>query len=459
VSIVPAPNRHELAKMTARVLENNGLVPHPILAHHDGTIPSTPGVASRHLQHVIFINKENATHDLIFGDITATRRGEPVDGEPSFSLGVDASPNHHELALQFALSDNFYLEPSVSSDGHRWLTGMYTTEFEETHWPASYGGQRRDSGDDPAVFLPYPGRIGFTDANASPAPDDYNEHGGIYLHLLRNGKSFVNFGNGYEFAILDEDGATEPTGVREHVNVPMEKIVRDHSDHLFPEFNTHIPDAPLAEDPGRFSRFGRFRQVFEAEYVDRAAGECKLPSYVDLYYPNDHGGGANDINPGGAPWSFTRFVQDNDAALGLTVDLISHSPCWKDTVIFVVEDDTQNGLDHVDGFRSDFLAISPSVKHEHVSKVHSSLASIFKTVNLIFGLPPLNQGDASATDLRELFTDHPDFTPYDYIPFVEAAAPSATWTELASAIDFSVPDGDEVKLRAAVLRSTGVAQQ
>jgi hypothetical protein len=463
VSIVPVPGRHELRAMTLRVLRNNGFVADPdgaFARDEDDPIPSIPGIASRRIRHVIFINKENSTHDQMLGDITATRRGVPVDGEPRYSLGYAASPNHHELALGFAFSDNFYLEPSVSSDGHRWLTGMYTTEFEETHWPASYGGQRRDSGDDPAVFLPYPGRNGFTDANASPAPDDYNEHGGIYLHLLRNGKTFVNFGNGYEFAIVDEDGATEPTGIREHVNVPMEKIVRDHSDHLFPEFNTHIPDAPLDEDPGRFSRFGRFRQVFESQYVERGhGGKCKLPNYVDLYYPNDHGGGANDINPNGTAWSYQRFVQDNDAALGLTVDLISHSPCWKDTVIFVVEDDTQNGLDHVDGHRSLFLAVSPWVKHEHVSKVHTSLGSIFKTVNLIFGLPPLNQNDAAASDLRELFTDRPDFRPYDFVsPFaaasVAAAQSAAEWSQLAAGVDFSRPDADEVKLRSAILKSS-----
>ena len=154
-------------------------------------------------------------------------------------------------------------------------------------------------------------------------------HGGIYLHLARNGQTFVNFGNGYEFAIVDEDGGTEPTGIRNHVNVPMEKVLRDNSDHLYPEFNTHIPDAPLDEDPTRFSRFGRFKQVFEAHYVDRGPGVCNLPAYVDLYYPNDHGGGALDINPAGPPWSYTRFVQDNDAALGKTVELISHSPAGK----------------------------------------------------------------------------------------------------------------------------------
>jgi len=156
----------------------------------------------------------------------------------------------------------------------------------------------------------------------------------------------------------------------------------------------------LPENPDRFSRFGRFKQVFEATYVDRARDACKLPSYVDLYYPNDHGGGANDINPSGPAWDYTRFVQDNDAALGLTVDLISKSPCWKDTVIFVVEDDTQNGLDHVDGYRSIFLAISPWVKREHVTKSHISLASIFKTVDLILGVGPLNQYDADVKEAR-----------------------------------------------------------
>src|SRR5262249_29872213 len=154
-----------------------------------------------------------ATHDLMLGDITQTRQGVPVEGDPANALGADASPNHHELALHYAFSDNFFLEPAVSSDGHRWLTDTYTTEFEETHWPASYGGQRRDAGNDPAVIQGYPGRLGFTDANASPEPHDYNQHGGIYLHLSRSGKTLVNFGNGFEFAIVDEDRLTEPTGI------------------------------------------------------------------------------------------------------------------------------------------------------------------------------------------------------------------------------------------------------
>jgi DNA-binding beta-propeller fold protein YncE len=458
VSVIPVPEDAQLDAYTSRVLANNWYVAERRDQDNDddNPIPSRAGVASRQIKHVIFINKENSTHDQMLGDITKTRQGVPVSGQPLYSLGYDASPNHHELALGFSFGDNFYLEPAVSSDGHRWLTNSYTTEFEETHWPASYGGQRRDAGDDPNAFKPNPGRLGFTDADGSAAPEDYNQHGSIFLHLARNRVPFVNFGNGYEFAIVDEDRGTEPTGIRQHVNVPMEKVLRENSDHLFPEYNTAIPDAPLPEDPTRFNRFGRFKQVFESHYVDRKAGKCSLPGYVDLFYPNDHGGGAFDINPNGPAWSYKRFVQDNDTALGLTVDLISNSPCWNDTVIFVVEDDSQNGLDHVDGYRSIFLAISPWVKREYVSKTHLSLASIFKTVDLIFGIPPLNQYDAAATDLRDLFTATPDFTPYHSAPVLYTKRASPLWINASRTIDFKRPDANEVKLREAILKSEGL---
>lgn len=127
--------------------------------------------------------------------------------------------------------------------------------------------------------------------------------------------------------------------------------------------------------------------------------------------------------------------------------------CWRDTVIFVVEDDPQNGLDHVDGYRSIFLAIGPWVKREHLAKQHLSLASIFKTVNLILGLPPLNQYDAAATDLREIFTGRPDSRPYHAVPVPYAKGASQEWINATRSIDFSEPDEDEVRLRAAILKS------
>lgn len=456
VNIIPVPTAQQRALYTARVYANNGFVEQKIVADESNPIPSKMGVASKQIKHIIFINKENATHDLLFGDITATRKGVPVNSEPRYALGYDASPNHHELALGFGFSDNFFLEPAVSSDGHRWLTNTYTTEFEETHWPADYGGRRSEAGDDPVVNAQYPGRKGFTDANASPEPNDYNQHGGIYMHLKRHNKSFINFGNGFEFALISEPFGTEPTGAREKANVPMEKVVRDNSDHLFPTYNTRIPDAPLPEDPTRYSRFGRFKQVFENRFVNNEKGECKLPAFVDLYYPNDHGGGAQHINPEGEAWDYKRYVQDNDAALGMTVDLISHSPCWKDTVIFVMEDDTQNGFDHVEGHRSIFLTISPWAKREYVSKTHTSLSSIFKTIDLVLGIPPLNQYDAAATDLRDFFIGTPDFTPYTFTPIQYAKGASASWKELSAKVDFSSPDADEVNLRKAIMTSEGL---
>jgi hypothetical protein len=175
---------------------------------------------------------------------------------------------------------------------------------------------------------------------------------------------------------------------------------------------------------------------------------------VDLYYPNDHGGGANDMFPDGSePWSFTRFVRDNDDALGLTVDLISNSPCWQDTVIFVVEDDTQNGFDHVDAHRSIFLAIGPSIKPGYLLKTHASLSSIFKTVDLILDFPPLNLYDAAATDLLELFVDNLEDRSDESFDNQEIAFDTSraeAWKAATKGIDFGAPDVDGVRLREAI---------
>jgi hypothetical protein len=451
-----------LDRYTDRVMQNNGLNPGKARDDEDQDpdhpLPGKPGLASKQIKHVVFITKENLTHDLVLGDILETRQGAMVNSDPRLALGADATPNHHELALQFAFSDNFYLEPTVSSDGHRWLVNNPTTELEETHWPADYGGKRRDSGDNPEIYTNYPGRLGFTDANGSPDPNDYPQHGTLFSHLHHNGKGFINFGEGYEFALVDEDFGTEPTGIRQHVNIPMLKVLRDNSDHLFPNYNTKIPDSPLPEDPDRFNRFGRFQQVFKSEYVKD--GECHLPAFTYLFYPNDHGGGATDINgPDGPRWDFKRFVQDNDAALGLTVELISKSPCWKDTVIFVTEDDTQSGLDHVNGYRTLFLAIGPWIKREHVSKVHASLASVFKTINLILGIPPQNLYDGVATDLRDLFTPIPNLSPYHFQPVLFPKAAKKSWERLTRNIDFSEMDAEEVDMRRAIMASEGLPRK
>ena len=341
------------------------------------------------------------------------------------------------------------------------MQGFYATEFEETHWPTAYAQKRAASGDDPEIIAGFPGRIAFSGANESPEPIDYNQHGGIFHHLVTHGRTVLNFGMGTELANVDEGADREPTGTSQHVNIPLMKAMRDNSDHLYAGYNTHIPDAPLPNAPERYSRFGRFEQVFNALLVDREKGECKLPSYTTLFLPNDHGGGPTDIEADN-PWSFQRFVQDNDAALGLTLELISNSPCWKDTVIFVVEDDTQNGADHVDGQRSILLTLSPWAKREHVSHVHHSLPSVFKTIYLLLGVPPLNQFDAAASDLRGMFTNTPDFTPYVFQPvsYLTAQAPETRAWQLATRnVEFGEMDGDEVNLRGAILATLGLPRE
>ena len=174
VNIIRTPSENRLDAYTDRVLANNGFVEDDVAKDPRNPIPTRLGKESDQIKHVIFINKENATHDLIYGDITSTRRGVPVNGEPAFSLGVDASPNHHELALRFAFSDNFFSEPSVSSDGHRWLTGRTPPSSRKPIGPPPTAASatilattRRCSGT-------FPAGIGFTDANASPEPNDCN---------------------------------------------------------------------------------------------------------------------------------------------------------------------------------------------------------------------------------------------------------------------------------------------
>ncbi len=475
VSIVTVPDAATLAADTLRVMKNNGLVASASNAS-TGTgaspIPSVFGVASGQIKHVILINKENATYDLLLGHITRTRSGQAVEGLPANSVTQSVVPNHTELALQFAFSDNFYLEPVSSSDGHRWMAGLYATEYEENHWPTAYGQKRADSGDNADLIKNFPGRVGFSGANESAEPIDYNKHGGIFHHLVRNNRSVMNFGNGTEFAIVDE-GSSElaPTGISEHVNIPMEKDRRDHSDHLYAGFNTHIPDSPLPNDPTRYNRYSRFKQVFESQLA--VNGECRLAAYTTLYFPNDHGGGAADVESNN-PWSFQRFIQDNDAALGMSIDLISHSPCWKDTAIFVVEDDTQNGVDHVSGYRSIAMVLSPWAKRQYVSHVHTSLPGVFKTIYLILGVPPLNAFDALSTDFRDLFAATPDYTPYIYQPVSYLSAPGVagvtalavttpqgvaaakSWAQLTRGVHFNSADADEINLQPAIIRQLGL---
>jgi YVTN family beta-propeller protein len=351
------------------------------------------------IKHVIYVTKENRTYDEIFGalpggrgDAELCRLGRPITvANKNGSLKVEnvvLMPNHVALAKRFAVSDNFYCDSDHSADGHRWLVGTYPNEFMEARLDLESRG-------------PGPGGLLFTGSSGAIYPEDYNEAGSIWEHFERNKLSFFNFGLGFEFAPGDESQEDKYTGIKLSVNYPMPEALRENTSRTFATYNTNVPD--------------QFRMdMFEKHFRERwLSGREVFPPVVTMMLPNDHGAGERPDD--GYPF-WGSYMADNDLALGRLVELISHSPFWKETVIIVTEDDAQGYRDTVDAHRSICMVIGPYAKRTHVSHTHVSIASILKTVFLIHGLPPLNQYDAFASDLADLFAQEAaNAEPYDAI--------------------------------------------
>jgi YVTN family beta-propeller protein len=411
VSLLDLPADNQLAQETAQVLANNGLLPiaEPRAAPVASVVPREFGQPSQQIQYVVFITKENRTHDQIFGDIATDSTGRALRAEPSLARygeragvfdrdnrialrDVNVTPNHHQLARQFAFSDNFYLDADVSADGHRWLVGVYPNAWVETALAASYGDHRdfRPTPDSP-------GRLTYTGSSSALHPEDYLESGSVWEHLDRARLSFRNYGEGYELGGIEEDPDYEPTGARLPVNYPIPKALYDNTARDFPTYNMNISDQ---------YRWRQFERDFTARFGD---GRQPLPRFLNIYLPADHT--AKERPEDGYPYR-ASFIADNDLALGRVVEFLSKRPEWKQMAIFVTEDDAQDGLDSVDAHRSLLLVISPYARRGVAVPTHTSIASIFKTIYLLLGAPPLNQYDAAAADLREAFTTTPDFTPY-----------------------------------------------
>ncbi len=406
--IRPLVTRQNLGEDTASVLKNNGFTTgRESLGSIGESAIRSRGAASTEIRHVVFIVKENRTFDEVFGDMAASNK--EINAEPSLARwGEDATvkekgqptveharvtPNHHALARQFALGDNFYVDGDVSLDGHHWLVGNYPNELVESAWPAAYGKKFHFRADPGA-----PGRVGSLASN--PWPESFLQAGSLWEHLARHKITFRNYGEGVSMAGDDEGPGLLPTGVRESVNMPMSQALFENSSRSYASFNLFISDQ---------YRFEQFKREFDVRF---ASGKEPLPQFLYIWLPNDHT--ATPRAEDGYPYT-ASYVADNDLALGKVVELLSHSPFWKDMAIFVTEDDAQDGRDHVDAHRSLLMVLSPYARRG-VSHVHTSMESILKTFFLIFGMPPLNQYDAVATDLSDMFTDKPDFTPYTALP-------------------------------------------
>ncbi len=409
VSVIGIPKDTELKGLTAQVLRNNGFIPsaQPARRADDLPVPQAAQPSSK-IRHLVFIVKENRTFDEVFGDIPEIA-GERVNAEPSLArYGEDATvkekdqptveharvtPNHHALARRFAFSDNFYVDSDVSVDGHHWLVGNYPNELIETYWPAAYGHGFNYRLDPEA-----PGR--YMLRGAAPRPESYLQAGSLWEHLARNGVTFRNYGEGTDVPGSEEGAGLHPTGLRHALNVPLSKPLFENTSRAYPAFNMLISDQ---------YRVGQFESEFRVRYLVNGK---PLPQFICLWLPNDH---TDKPRPEDGYAYRASYVADNDLALGKLVELLSHSPFWKEMAILVIEDDAQDGRDHVDAHRSLLMVISPYARRG-VSRVHTSMGSVLKTFFRIFGLPPLNQYDATATDLADMFTKQPDFTPYTVLP-------------------------------------------
>jgi hypothetical protein len=408
LSIIDIPADAALKNETERVIANN--FHFEKYEHHrsrdNNPIPMFGGERESPIKYLVFISKENRTYDEVFGQLK-NGRGEPSlaryghhvsfsnDAKTSTVRDATVMVNHLQLAKRFAIADNFYCDSDHSADGHRWLVNTYPNEWVETSVTASYGGNRSVPIDSKS-----PGALSFVGSSGAIYPEDYNEAGSLWDHLDRHGKDFFNFGFGLELNPSYEEKAFKYTGVKHVANYPLPRPLYGKSSKIYATFNMGIPD--------------QFRvDMFQKEFNDRWIGNDKtLPSVLTIILPNDHGAGERPDD--GYPYR-ESYMADNDLALGRTVEFLSHTPYWKNMAIVVTEDDPQGGVDHIDAHRSVLMVISPYVKKNYAGHFHYSFGSIFKTFWNILGVPYLNQFDAGATDLRDIFTGEPDVAPYNAV--------------------------------------------
>ena len=404
ISVFPLPKMEEMAALTDRVVRNNGFTTAPEAA---ASLPA--------IRHVVLIVKENRTYDEVFGDLSQASNGA-VNGLASLArfgrnatvtpdrrtpggptlTGVNVTPNHHELAARFAMSDNFYADSEVSVDGHHWLVGSYPNAWTESSLMAAYAGAKEFRFPTKA-----PGRLLNAGSDSSVHPEEILEAGSIWHHLDRHGISFRNYGEGFELAGVEEGPGEKPTGARFLTNVPMPDPLYRNTARDYPQFNMNIPDQ---------YRAAQFIAEVERKYVK---GVEPFPQFVFMHLPQDHMTRPRPAD--GYPYT-ASYVADNDVALGRIVEYLSHTPWWREMAIFVTEDDAQGGVDHVDSHRTVLLALGPYARRNYVSHANSSFPGLLKTIFRMLKLPPLNLFDAAASDLSDCFSAAADFRPYDALP-------------------------------------------
>ena len=414
----------DLSQWTSVVMESNRMKAAQEKIAFAGTDQSP-------IKHVIYIIKENRTYDQVFGDLK--KNGKPVgNGDPSLTMyGEEITPNLHKLALQFGVLDNFYDSGEVSGDGHVWSNAAIGTDYLEKTWQQSYRGEQRSYDYEGVVAegLPLEQRI-----------PDVNEPASGYLwgNLAAHGKTYYHFGEFIATTFCGEEKTANPQqgpllagahcaqkavepgqplpeewggGVNKWAwpipliatNKATKPELVGHFAEEAPDFNLFVPDQV---------RVDIFLRHLKGWIADEQEGKDTMPNFVMLRLGNDHTAGTR---PGGpTPKS---SVADNDLAVGRAVDAISHSPYWDSTAFFILEDDAQDGGDHVDAHRSLALIVSKYAPHAatgapFVDSRFYSTVSVVRTMENLLGLPPMNNNDALCSLISTLFTgpgDQPAF--------------------------------------------------
>ena len=394
VSIVPVPGRKELKRLSAVVADGfrreriARALEKPRPGQPARPVPERIGEPSV-FKHVVYVIKENRTYDQVLGDVAAG------NGDPALTIfGEKVTPNQHKLVREFVLLDNTYCSGILSADGHQWSTTAFGTDYLEQSfagWPRSY-----------------PDGMGPDDVDALA----YAPSGFIWDNALAHGVSLWNFG---EFTMQDcgwKDLSRkgEPEWMDywdQYLHGRRRGPDREPPGHPHGWRRSRRPTPRLEHGGPR-----RLARPLHRE-PDRRVGEGRA------HARNSSSSACPTTTPAArarARPTPEACVADNDLAFGRIVEALSHSPFWKETVIFGIEDDPQNGWDHVSGYRTTAYCVSPYTKRGAVVSTQYNTTSLLRTIEQILGLPPMNQFDATATPMSDCFTETPDFTPFDAVP-------------------------------------------
>jgi len=413
----------DLAKSTAQVAADNGWnrdrnALRPKLAVYNGAI-----------KHVLYIIKENRTYDQVLGDI------KEGNGDPKLcDLGETITPNAHAIVRQFALFDNAYVSGTNSADGHAWSTQALANDYLE-HF---YTGYRT-----------YP-----DDGDCAMA---ISSAGCLWDAALKKGKTFRDYG---EFC--DDELAVFTPTVKSWLEVWKDRISGKHA--IQTQVNTRLPGLrpyinprvvywPLLQSDQERA------DLFIGEF-EKLSKEDRVPNLMILTLPCDHTEGRDPAYP-----KPQCMVADNDLGLGRVVEAVSHSPQWKNTCIFVIEDDAQSGLDHVDGHRTVYMALSPYTRRGYVDHELCSTVSMIRSIELMLGIDPMNRFDALTPPLAACFTDTPDLSGYTVVsnrialdqmnpPLSQLKGKERYWTQRSLSLDWSGPDHPDPRILDEVIWRT-----